>query len=113
MCSSTSSVYSRGSPTPGNAGPKLAHYHDGNLDPHLYGAWSQYNVGQYTGFSGIEPVREGNIHFAGEHTSLESQGFIEGAVETGERVAAEILTERGPTSTRAPRSPAMRARWRA
>ena len=73
-----------------NAGPKLAHYHDGNLDPRLFGAWSQYNVGQYTGFSGIEPVREGNIHFAGEHTSLENQGFIEGAVETGERVAAEI-----------------------
>ena len=47
-------------------------------------------MGQYTGFSGIEPVREGNIHFAGEHTSLENQGFIEGAVESGERVAAEI-----------------------
>ena len=73
-----------------NAGPRLAHYHDGNLDPRLGGAWSQYNVGQYTGFSGIEPVREGNIHFAGEHTSLENQGFVEGAVESGERVAAEI-----------------------
>jgi monoamine oxidase len=73
-----------------NAGPRLAHYHDGNLDPHLLGAWSQYNVGQYTGFSGIEPLREGNIHFAGEHTSLENQGFIEGAVESGERVAAEL-----------------------
>jgi monoamine oxidase len=73
-----------------NAGPRLAHYHDGNLDPRLGGAWSQYNVGQYTGFSGIEPVREGNIHFAGEHTSLENQGFVEGGVESGERVAAEI-----------------------
>jgi monoamine oxidase len=73
-----------------NAGPKLAHYHDGNIDPHLLGSWSQYTVGQYTRFSGIEPVREGNIHFAGEHTSLENQGFIEGAVESGERVAAEI-----------------------
>ena len=73
-----------------NAGPRLAHYHDGNIDPHILGSWSQYDVGQYTGFSGIEPVREGNIHFAGEHTSLENQGFIEGAVESGERVAAEI-----------------------
>jgi monoamine oxidase len=73
-----------------NAGPKLAYCHDGNLDPHLLGAWSQYNVGQYTGFSGIEPVREGNIHFAGEHTSLEAQGFIEGGVTSGERVASEI-----------------------
>jgi monoamine oxidase len=73
-----------------NAGPRLAHYHDGNLDPRLGGAWAQYEVGQYTGFSGIEPVAEGTIHFAGEHTSLENQGFIEGAVESGERVAAEL-----------------------
>jgi monoamine oxidase len=73
-----------------NAGPRLAHYHDGNVNPRLMGAWSQYNVGQYSGFSGIEPVREGNIHFAGEHTSLETQGFIEGGIESGERVAAEI-----------------------
>jgi len=73
-----------------NAGPRRGHYHDGNLDPRLLGAWSQYAIGQYTGFSGIEPVREGNIHFAGEHTSLEDQGFIEGAITSGERVAAEI-----------------------
>jgi len=73
-----------------NAGPRLAHYHDGNLDPHLLGSWAQYNVGQYTGFSGIEPVREGNIHFAGEHTSLEDQGFVEGGVTSGERAASEI-----------------------
>ena len=73
-----------------NAGPRLAHYHDGNQDQRLRGAWSQYAIGQYTGFSGIEPVREGNIHFAGEHTSLEDQGFIEGAITSGERAAAEI-----------------------
>ena len=73
-----------------NAGPRLAHYHDGNLDQRLLGAWSQYAIGQYTGFSGIEPAREGNIHFAGEHTSLEDQGFIEGAITSGERAAAEI-----------------------
>jgi hypothetical protein len=26
--------------------------------------------GQYTGFSGYEGVRQGNIHFAGEHCSM-------------------------------------------
>ena len=67
-----------------------AWYHDGNLNPFLGGAWAQYNVGQYTGFSGIEPVQEGNIHFAGEHTSMDFQGFMEGAVTSGERVAREI-----------------------
>jgi monoamine oxidase len=73
-----------------NAGPKLAWVNDGNIDRHLLGAWSQYNVGQYTGFSGIEPQPEGNIHFAGEHTSAAFQGFIEGAVRSGARAANEI-----------------------
>jgi monoamine oxidase len=73
-----------------HAGPKLAWVNDGNIDPKLLGAWSQYNVGQYTGFSGIEATRQGNIHFAGEQTSPEYQGFIEGAVRSGERAAGEI-----------------------
>ncbi len=71
-------------------GPQLAWVNDGNSDPHLLGAWSQYNIGQYTGFSGIEAVPEGNIHFAGEHTSYQFQGFIEGAVRTGIKAAREI-----------------------
>jgi monoamine oxidase len=73
-----------------NAGPGLAWVNDGNIDRHLLGAWSQYNVGQYTGFSGIEPQPEGNIHFAGEHTSTAFQGFIEGAVRSGVRSANEV-----------------------
>ncbi len=71
-------------------GPKLAWFNDGNIDERLLGAWSQYNIGQYTGFSGIEKVRQGNIHFAGEQTSTAFQGYIEGAVRSGLRVAREI-----------------------
>jgi monoamine oxidase len=71
-------------------GPRLSWYSDPNLSPFLDGAYSQYQVGQYTGFSGIEGVRQGNIHFAGEHTSMDFQGFMEGAVTSGERVASEI-----------------------
>jgi monoamine oxidase len=71
-------------------GPKRAWVNDGNIDPHLRGAWSQYRVGQYTGFSGVEGEAEGNIHFAGEHTSAAFQGYIEGAVRSGARVAQEI-----------------------
>ena len=74
-----------------NAGPKIAYYSDPNINPRLGGAYSEYLVGQYTGFSGIEGVQEGNIHFAGEHTSQDFQGFMEGAVTTGERAAMEIL----------------------
>ncbi len=75
-----------------NAGPRLSLYSDPNINPHLDGAYSQYRVGQYTTFSGIEGVAEGNIHFAGEHTSQDFQGFMEGGVTTGERAAKEILS---------------------
>jgi monoamine oxidase len=35
----------------------------------------------------------GNIHFAGEHCSINFQGFMEGGVEEGVRAANEILTD--------------------
>jgi monoamine oxidase len=50
-------------------------------------------VGQYTAFAGIEGRREGNAHFCGEHTSIDFQGYLNGAVETGERAAAEIAAD--------------------
>jgi monoamine oxidase len=55
------------------------------------GSYSYWKVGQYTQFAGIEREREGNCHFAGEHTSIDFQGYLNGAVESGERVANEIL----------------------
>ena len=57
-----------------------------------YGAYSHYELGQYTAFAGVEAKQEGAIHFCGEHTSLEYQGFMEGAVEEGERAAQEVAT---------------------
>ena len=68
----------------------MAYCNVGAIDEHLLGAWSQYNIGQHTGFAGVEGVREGKLHFAGEHTSTYFQGFMEGAVRSGERVAEEI-----------------------
>ena len=47
-------------------------------------------MGPHTGISGYEGVPEGRIHFAGEHTTPDAQGFMEGAVLSGERVAAEV-----------------------
>ena len=55
------------------------------------GSYSYWKVGQYTKFAGIEGAQEGNCHFAGEHTSTDFQGFLNGAVESGERAATEIL----------------------
>jgi monoamine oxidase len=59
-------------------------------DPHIRGAYSYLMVGQYTGFNGIQGVREGNLHFAGEHTSIDFQGYIEGALRSGQRCANEV-----------------------
>ena len=55
------------------------------------GSYSYWKAGQYTRFSGAEKERSGNCHFAGEHTSQDFQGYLQGAVETGERAASEIL----------------------
>ena len=57
------------------------------------GSYSYWKVGQYTAFAGVEGERRGTCHFAGEHTSLDFQGYLNGAVETGERAAAEILAD--------------------
>jgi monoamine oxidase len=59
--------------------------------PWTRGSYSYYEVGQYTSFAGVEREPVGACHFAGEHTSIESQGYLNGAVETGERAAREIL----------------------
>jgi monoamine oxidase len=55
------------------------------------GSYSYWKVGQYTAFAGIEGRQEGNAHFCGEHTSIDFQGYLNGAVETGERAADEVI----------------------
>ena len=59
-------------------------------DPHIGGAYSYLKPGQYTAFNGIQGRRSGNLHFAGEHTSADFQGYMEGALRSGYRCAAEI-----------------------
>jgi len=59
--------------------------------PHQRGSYSYWKVGQYTSFAGVEREIEGTLHFAGEHTSIEFQGYMEGALESGERAANEVL----------------------
>jgi monoamine oxidase len=64
-------------------------YWQGN--PWTRGSYSYWKVGQYTKFAGAEAQQEGACHFAGEHTSIEFQGYLNGGVESGERAAAEVL----------------------
>jgi monoamine oxidase len=35
------------------------------------------------------------VHFAGEHTSTYSQGYLNGGVESGQRAAIEVMRELG------------------
>jgi monoamine oxidase len=64
-------------------------------NPWSLGSYALLRPGQYTSIAGIEAEREGNVFFAGEHTSSESQGYLNGAVETGQRAAGEVLASLG------------------
>jgi len=55
------------------------------------GSYSYWGLGNSTTFVGIEPVRQGNVHFCGEHCSVQFGGFMNGAVETGEAAAREVM----------------------
>jgi monoamine oxidase len=61
------------------------------LDPWVLGAYSYCRVGQAATFGQIAGIPEGRIHFAGEHTSVQYQGFLNGAIKTGERAAGQLL----------------------
>ena len=60
------------------------------LDPYVMGAYSYYRVGQAATYGAIAAEADGPFRFAGEHTSVENIGFLDGAVATGERAAKEI-----------------------
>jgi monoamine oxidase len=60
-------------------------------NPWTRGSYSYYRVGQYTAFGGAEAEAHGGLHFCGEHTTQDFQGYLNGAVATGERAAREVL----------------------
>lgn len=62
-------------------------------NPYTLGAYGYYAPGNIASFLGYEGVRQGNCHFCGEHTSIPAQGYLEGAVETGQRCAQEIKND--------------------
>lgn len=63
-------------------------------EPFMLGSYASYRPGQWA-FWGLEGERIGNLHFCGEHTSLDFQGYMEGGAETGALVAMEILDDLG------------------
>ena len=64
--------------------------HDWVGDPYSRGTWAVLRPGQvHAAWSALrEP--EGRVHFAGAHTALRWPSFMDGAIESGHRVAAEV-----------------------
>jgi monoamine oxidase len=59
--------------------------------PFTKGSYAAYKPGQWTTIRGAEAAPIGNLFFAGEHCSLEFQGFMNGGAETGKKAAEDIL----------------------
>ncbi|UQA62591.1 flavin monoamine oxidase family protein [Polyangium aurulentum] len=73
---------------------KVARFHWPTY-PFTKGSYSAYKVGQYTKITGSEIERYKNVHFAGEHTSLDAQGYMEGGALTGAMAADEVAADLG------------------
>ncbi|GBC93227.1 Pseudooxynicotine oxidase [bacterium HR15] len=58
--------------------------------PFARGSYACWKVGQYTSIAGAEFEPVGRLFFAGEHTSLDYQGYMNGGAETGRRAARLI-----------------------
>jgi monoamine oxidase len=65
-----------------------------NRHPQTLGSYACAAPGQYTRLleAAAEPALDRRLWFVGEHTSLDYQGFMNGAVESAERVAAALRT---------------------
>ncbi|MBI3542547.1 MAG: FAD-dependent oxidoreductase [Deltaproteobacteria bacterium] len=80
--------------------PGMSDAHDGNTALFQWGSY-ELNLGsyvsptpgQYTTLWGAAaaPELDGRLYFTGEHTSSDGAGFINGAVQSGNQVAQQIL----------------------
>src|SRR5690606_12341935 len=59
-------------------------------DPYARGAWAYFRPGQVREFAAEMARPHGRLHFCGEQLAVASRG-MEGAMESAERAAAEIL----------------------
>lgn len=64
------------------------------------GSYSGFGPGQVTGQLGVANQLSGNLFFAGEHTSVGSSGFMEGAAVSGRRAAEQMLQRVGAALVR-------------
>ncbi len=67
-------------------------YHSWMQDPFSRGDWAVWEPGQVSAFAAEIGAAHGRIHFCGEHTAISNRG-MEGAMESGERAALEVLQQ--------------------
>jgi monoamine oxidase len=68
-----------------------AAYFSWGREPFNAGDWAYFAPGQITAFANQMAAPAGRLHFCGEHTALANRG-LEGAMESSERVAVEVLS---------------------
>lgn len=68
--------------------------------PFTKASYACYLPGQWTSIGGSEGESAGNLHFAGEHTSVDFQGYMNGGAQSGADAAKAILAS---VSTKAAR----------
>ena len=71
---------------------RVAAMHSWADDRHAAGDWAVYQPGQITAFGNAMGLAAGRLHFCGEHTARANRG-MEGAFESGERAAIEVLEQ--------------------
>lgn len=70
-------------------------YHDWTEDPYVRAPWASPRIGQATRAHKALGEQVGRIHFAGSDVSIRFPSYIEGALETADRVVAEIEADLG------------------
>jgi monoamine oxidase len=67
---------------------------DWTADPWARGGYAYLDPGFDPAWRSLLSRRAGRLVFAGEHTSERWQGYMNGAVESGQRAARELIAER-------------------
>ncbi|MEM7343076.1 MAG: NAD(P)/FAD-dependent oxidoreductase [Chloroflexota bacterium] len=65
-------------------------YHNWANDPYALGTWCGYRPGQTSSYLAQAQASEGRLFFAGADLANGWRGFIDGAIESGLRVAGEV-----------------------
>lgn len=68
-------------------------YHDWTADPYVRAPWVSPRIGQFTRAHKSLGEPHGRIHFAGSDVSLRFPGYIEGALETADRVLIDLQSD--------------------